>query len=280
MNVIKTILVPTDFSVPADYAVHYAFKLAGEFDASMILYHSFIPFESGFYPLSQSKKENLETENNFIKLLNVIKESLLKSNKKISISIHVDRGPENKRIIEFCKKKHIDLIVMGTKGASGLKEVVIGSFTADVMTKAPCPVLAIPQNATLGTLKKITYISDYHKNDIPAINFLSELSKPFNAKINILHIDGEHASGREEKAFTQHKQEIKRQCKNVHLSFQHVAGQDISKAILQITSKNKTEILAMPLIRREGMWNRMFHKSIRKTMACHTHIPLLTIPIK
>ncbi|MEH6769109.1 universal stress protein [Maribacter arcticus] len=50
--------------------------------------------------------------------------------------------------------KNIDLIIMGTKGASGIKAVSLGSNTGNVITKVPCAVLAVPENANIGTQKK------------------------------------------------------------------------------------------------------------------------------
>lgn len=273
--------MPTDFSIPADNAVHYAMKLAKVFDASIILYHSFIPFESGFYPLAQSKKENKNTEDNLINRLAKIKDKLLKSNENILVAIHVDRGPESIRLVEFCKKNKIDLIVMGTMGASGLKEVIIGSFTADTMTKAPCPVLAIPQKCKFKIPKKITFASNYHKKDIQSIKFLLKWNEPFKAKINILHIDdGEHVPESEEEVFGNYKKKIEKQCEDISLSFQHIEGKDISKAILHTTLNDKTDILSLSPIKREGIWTRLFHKSITKTTAYHIRIPLLTISTK
>jgi nucleotide-binding universal stress UspA family protein len=276
----KTILVPTDFSIPADYAIHYALKLAKIFDASIILYHTFIPFESGFYSLAQSDKENLETEKNLTDRIAKIRDVILKSDKVIPISIHVDRGPERIRLIEFCKKKKIDLIVMGTKGASGLKETIIGSFTADVMTKATCPVLAIPKKCKFKMPEKITYASDYNKKDNKVIQSLSKLNVFFQAKINILHIDdADQTPESEEKAFNNFKSKMARQFKEIPLSFQHITGRNIVETILQATLNDKTDILAMSPIKREGIWNYLFHKSITKTTAYHIRIPLLTIPV-
>ena len=130
----KTILCPTDFSILADSAIHYAVKMAVFFDASLILYHCFIPFESGFYPLRSSNQENLDTKTILTNHLTAIMNSIVDKNPSLSITIHVDQGPEGIKITEFCKKKKIDLIVMGTKGASGLKDKLIGSFSAEVMT--------------------------------------------------------------------------------------------------------------------------------------------------
>lgn len=67
---------------------------------SIILHHSFIPFESGFYPLAQSK--NFETEKNLIARLTAIKTHILKSNKDIPIEVQVERGPESVQMTKFC----------------------------------------------------------------------------------------------------------------------------------------------------------------------------------
>lgn len=281
MNLIKTILVPTDFSIPADYAIHYAIGLAEKMNSSIILYHSFIPFESGFYPRSQSTKENLETEKNLINRLDKIKNGLLETNKQLSVSIHVDRGPESIRLVEFCKKKKIDLIIMGTTGASGLKEVIIGSFTADTMVKAPCPVLAIPNGCKFKIPKKITFASDYNQNDTKAIDFLLKWNEYFNAEMHILHIDNEdHSIESNDTTFINYKQKIKDQFKDFPLSFEHIKGDSVSNTLIETALNDETDILVILPIKHRNCWDNLFHKSITKKTAFHIPIPLLAIPTK
>ena len=276
----KKILVPTDFSISADYAIHYAVELAKLFDASIVLYHSFIPFESGFYSIIESDKENLEEERNLTKRLDKIKSHILKSNKEIPVSVHVDRGPKSIQITKFCKKNKIDLIVMGTKGASGLQEAIVGSFTADVMTKAPCPVMAIPQKCKFQMPKKLTYVSDYGRKDIRIIQSISELNSFFKAKINIMHIDDINNANESAREFNKYKIKIGNHFSGIPFSFQHVEGEEVAKKILDLTLTDKTDILVISPIKKEGIWNHLFHKSITKTIAYHIHIPLLTITIK
>lgn len=187
----KTILVPTDFSIPADSAIHYAIKMAVLWDASLILYHSFIPFESGFYLLSLSEKENLEAQKILTDRLTTIKNSIIKKDPNLSISIHVDQGPEDIKIIDFCKKSKADLIVMGTKGASGLKEKLIGSFTAEVIANAPCPVLAIPNKYKFKVPKKITYATNYAKKDKKVLQSLLEFNRFSMLKLTFCTLIGE-----------------------------------------------------------------------------------------
>lgn len=279
MNAIKTILVPTDFSLAADSAIHYALKTTSQIDVSIILYHCFIPFESGFYPLTLSKKENLDNNKILTDRLNAIKHSILKKNAHLSISTHVDQGPQGIRITEFCKKKKVDLIIMGTTGASGLKEKLIGSFTAEVMTEASCPVLAIPEKYKFKLPKNITYATNYGKKDKKVIQSLLKLNLVINPQINILHIDRGINFFTAEEDYEKYKKTIETQFKDLSFTFNHVVGEDIKKTLLKEIVTNKTDILVMNPLKRKGIWNRIFNQSVTKKIAYHINIPLLSIPI-
>lgn len=280
MTFIKKILVPTDFSMSADYAINYAIELAALLDASIILYHTFIPFESGFYPLTQSIKENLETEKKLSNRLAKIRDAILTSKKDIPILIHVDRGPISITVAEFCEKNKIDLIIMGTKGASSIKEILIGSFTAEVMTKAPCPVLSIPFEYKFKMPKKITYATNYGKKDKKVIRLLLQLNDLFEADFNILHIDENSNNKTAEEKLNKYKKTIEDQYKDISFTFNHVVGKEVSKALLEETLADNTDILVVNPIKRKGIWQKVFHKSVTKRTAYRIHIPLLTIPGK
>lgn len=275
----KTILVPTDFSPTADFAIRYAYELAGLYEGSIILYHTFIPFESGFYSPEQRRKDNLETENNLVRRLTTIRETISTEGKNIPIDIQVDRGPSSVRLLEFCKKKNIDLIVMGTTGATGLKEVVIGSFTADIMTSAPCPVLAIPNGYQFRMPQTITYASDYLSNEIPAIRYLLALNEFFKAKINFLHIDDtDVAPAESERQFEGFRQAVESNFPGLSLSFRHIAAEDIALEIVKTAINENIDLLAMSPVRREGFWDCLMKRSVTKTIAHQIPIPLLAIP--
>lgn len=276
----KTLLVPTDFSIPADSAIIYAAQLAVLWDASLILYHSFIPFESGFYLRSLSQKENLENQQKLMDRLAKIQNKILKKNPSLSISIHVDQGPEGIKIIEFCKKRKVDLILIGTSGASGLKEKLIGSFTAEVMTKAPCPVLAIPNKYKFRIPKKITYATNYGKNDKKVLEILLKFNEVFNASISILHIDWGMTFFTADDDYTKYKKSIQNHFKDFEFTFNHSSGKDITKTILEETLLDNTEMIVMNPLKRKGMWDQIFEKSVTKKIAYHVPFPLLTIPTK
>lgn len=277
---IKKILVPTDFSLTASNAIHYALELSKIFNTEMILYHSFIPFESGFYASIQSKKENIVTEKKLTNQLTKTKNQIQKLNNKITISVYVDRGPENIQLIKFCKKNKVDLIVMGTNEVSGIKEILIGSFTSEVMTNAPCFVLAIPKKYKFKFPKIITYASNYSRKDNLVLQSILDINSFFNAKLNVIHIDIIDDYKETTKAFNKYKTKIENSFIDIEISFQHIKGEDIVDNILSTTLTNKTDFLILNPIRKKGIWNQLFQKSISKTICYHIKIPLLTIPIK
>lgn len=109
---------------------------------------------------------------------------------------------------------------MGTTDASGLKEVMIGSFTAEIMTKLSCPILATPKNYQFKLLEKITYAIDFDSEDILAIKYIAQLNTSFNGQIHILHVcDHANISAAEEIKFAQYKEKVEKQCEGIPLLF-------------------------------------------------------------
>jgi hypothetical protein len=87
------------------------------------------------------------------------------------------------------KEKKIDLIVMGTKGASGLKEMTMGSNTGDVMTKVKCPLLAVPENTTYHRPKEIAFPTSYHLGyDIKVLDDLKKIALLNDSTLRFLYI--------------------------------------------------------------------------------------------
>ncbi|TDB68035.1 universal stress protein [Arundinibacter roseus] len=280
MKKIKTILVPTDFSVPAEYALEYAIQLAKILEASVILYHAFIPFESGFYPPAQRKKGNDETERNLLRQLSKMAEKIRSQDDSISVSVELDRGPEHIRLLDYCKQTNVDLIVMGTKGASGLKEVTIGSFTAEIMTQSTCPVLAIPGDTVFRHPEKLMYASGYEAKEGPALVFLNDFTNEFSAELCVLHVwDDEYSEERKEEIRSAYKTLIDQHFTHKTPQLLEVDSENIIESILALATNNETDILAISPIKREGIWNWIFRKNFVKSTAHKITIPLLTIPI-
>lgn len=144
MNV-KTILVPTDFSPDADQALSTAIELAELFGAKIVVLHAYhldIPVVSPMaagYMLPEGFYEDLR---------DCAKAQVNKVTEKVTAKGIEATGialsePASMAVVEQAKSLPADLIVMGTRGLSGLKHVLLGSVAERVVRTAPCPVLTV-----------------------------------------------------------------------------------------------------------------------------------------
>jgi nucleotide-binding universal stress UspA family protein len=141
---VKKILVPTDFSESARYALNYAVDLNRELKARLYLLHVLQDFtEFSEYNLSPSilPQLYLEFEENAAKRLEDMMADMVPS--EISCGTYILHGVPFYEIIQFAKKENIDLIVIGSHGRTGLKHVLFGHTAEKVVKKASCPVLTV-----------------------------------------------------------------------------------------------------------------------------------------
>ena len=144
MNV-KTILVPTDFSADAEKALSTATELAKLFGARIVVLHAYhvdIPVVSpmaGGYALPQGFYEDLRSQAT-AQVEKLAKEAAAEGIEATGIAL---QDPAAGAIAAQAESLPADLIVMGTRGLTGLKHVVLGSVAERVVRTAPCPVLTV-----------------------------------------------------------------------------------------------------------------------------------------
>jgi nucleotide-binding universal stress UspA family protein len=143
---LDSILVATDFSEGAEEAVSYAADLAAHFEAEIVLLHAYnveipmaSPMMSGGYVLPDgffeeiAKQARLQTEE---------KAKALQAKGLRVTPVALDE-PAALAITGEAERRKVDLIVMGTRGLTGLKHIALGSIADKVVRTAPCPVLTI-----------------------------------------------------------------------------------------------------------------------------------------
>jgi len=145
------ILLPIDFSTTSDSAVAYAISLAGKYGAKLYLLHVIdeTTEASGFY-IPHLSYENLDKE---IKAgaQKKLKEFCLKQLKGVKdYTFDVVEGIPYKEITAYADAHGINLIVMGSRGRTGIDRFVFGSTTERVLRSSPCPVLTVhpPEEAS------------------------------------------------------------------------------------------------------------------------------------
>jgi nucleotide-binding universal stress UspA family protein len=141
----KKILVPTDFSANAMKAIFYAAEIAKKSSATVYLLHVIEPLTDRIHqPYALHERLEEEIANNRLKELNLLQKSIALTYPGFKTEADLANGTVTNSISDFAGNNQIDLIVMGTKGATGLKEIFIGSVAAGSIGRTKIPVLAIP----------------------------------------------------------------------------------------------------------------------------------------
>jgi nucleotide-binding universal stress UspA family protein len=167
------------------------------------------------------------------------------------------------------------MIVMGTKGASGLQEVLLGSNTAAVMERATCPVLAVPENSRFTPIKKIAFATDFRENDIEAINYLTSIAMLFGAGLVIVHVADPVVPQNYEAALLKvFQEEIKTRSRFKDISFEIIKGSNTVKVLNEFIKVNGIDMIAVST-RKKNFFTRFFDKSFTKQLAYHSVIPVM-----
>ena len=275
------ILLPTDFSKASLNAIEYALNFASGGNAKFIFYHSFIPFNSALSGTPEyNRKEIIKVEQELKIRIEKLKFKMIEKFPDVAIEICIDKGAKTRQIISYSKKNKIDLIIMGTTGASGLKEIILGSVTVDIIAKSECPVLAVPSNYKHRSIQKMLMPTNYALHDLIALKFLFQFSVTKNAAIHFLHIlQKGKPSVKDTELMEAFKKTINSLLKKRNKEFSLHQGDDAEQSISRLVKKEKINLTVMTTIKRKSFIDRFFNSSLTKKMACHTRIPLLAIPV-
>ena len=188
------VLLPTDFSANAKYAIDYALRLFEDETVEFYLWHvvkastyvtddllttgaSFSVYEA----VVKSAKDALDG------LAEDLKSEF--SNQKHSFKIILDYDNFIDSANQVLEKEDINLIVMGTKGMDNLEKSIFGSNTLRIIQRTSCPVLVIPDKYIYRPIKKIAftckYAADYEKEEFKILNKLAQME---DAEVEIIHV--------------------------------------------------------------------------------------------
>ncbi|MDP1728333.1 MAG: universal stress protein [Bacteroidota bacterium] len=272
----KTILVPTDFSKNADNALKFAIGLAKEEKDKILLLNAWeIGYPATEIPITGEiiAQQLLSAETNSKKRLDSIILKLRESDVKCDrISVE---GQVVDAVLNAIEKYRVNLVIMGTKGASGLKEIFIGSNTAKVIQKTNCPLIAVPKGAVFNSLKRITFATNYKTEDIKALKKVVKIAKLFKADITLLHVADENYKKEESeillKTFTD---KVTKKLQFSQLTYKLIYGKNIEKKLDDYVKQKHADLFVMSTL-HPNLFDRLFGGSLVKTMAYHTKMPLM-----
>jgi len=175
------ILVPMDFSAPSDAALEHARAFARTWNGSLHLLHVTAerltpPHAAGDHADPTAMRE--------------IRDRLVDADRERRLTIRVvERKPPAEAIINYARFAHIELIVMGTHGRTGVAHLLMGSVAESVVRSAPCPVLTVHQgSASTPAFTRILVPTDFSEPSDAALDCARSLQVQFGASIHLLHV--------------------------------------------------------------------------------------------
>ncbi|TRX47144.1 universal stress protein [Fulvivirga sp. M361] len=189
----QKILVPTDFSDEAGYAVELAIRVAKKMNAEIFLLH--VVEDSSVTSVSYTGEIDLPDMQDrlfIVKLIERAKAQLadtIAAHSDVNITQHLRVGNPYHNIKDIITEQQVDLVVMGTTGVSGINELLIGSNAEKVVRHAKCPVLTVKQSAEDYDFNDIVFATDLNKQDEVCVNAVKNFGKMFDAKIHMVRIN-------------------------------------------------------------------------------------------
>lgn len=277
---IKKIICPTDFSVAATNAIEYAAELAQELNVELQLLNVQSLFPVVAIPVGMNINERVHDSS----------KSLAQTCYEINELFHIQSTYEIIATSEGLAKAISDeanensLIVMGTNGVDSMYQYFFGSNTYQLIKKAKCHVLMVPEKVTYGIISKIVFAWSYETNYPVLISMLKELISIFNPKIiftpliTFLHVS-KQPSPMDNEIFLLLKKEIGSEIKEkIKIEFEEIVSDDIPESINNYMEKSESDILMMAVMDRELIGN-IFHRSVSKKITGIAEYPFLVMHV-
>lgn len=277
----KNILLPTDFSANSWNAIKYAINFFEKEPCNFYLLHvnrlSNSIINDSLYMASDEVIEDVYTKPVKIQLHEIMKRIVTqcspnKSHKFFALS---DYNFFIESIRQHVKDKKIDCIVMGTKGASGLRKIIVGSNTGDVITKVKCTTLAVPENAQFVKLEEIAFPTDFSLiYDIQILKPLSEILESSQSALKILHISKRKTDLNTDQ--NKNKELLHDYFKHLNHSFYYLTNSKVEKALQCFVESRNINMICMVAKNLNYFQQILFHSKVEE-ISYHIETPFLVL---
>lgn len=276
----KNILIPTDFSDNAYRAISYAVRLFKNEDCSFYLLHTYTPaiYQSeyllhspGQLGLGDIYRTDSETR------LEELKSKIISNynNPRHQFITQSAFSVLMEAIDEIVERKKIDLIIMGTQGATGAKEIFLGSSTVHTIKRAKCPVLAIPFAYEYETPKSILFPTDYEIDySLALLREVLLISEIHKSTIDIMHVCTSYELNDKQE---RNKKKLNALLSKTEHRFHELPDQGVIEAINNIQPEQHAQLLVM-VKNKHSFLENLFLKPVINQIGFHTSIPFLVLP--
>lgn len=280
----KTIIVPTDFSEQAGYALDLAVQIARRSSAKILLLNVIEGMRS-FSFNTMGEAESATGEEAFIikKLIEQTRENLYDVKTKpeyadVEIESLVEMGNPYQSIGSVVGEHNAELIVMGTKGASGVDEVMIGSNTERVVRYAQCPVVTIKEKLDLDSIKNIVFATNLTEDQDDVVNRVKAMQKQLGAELHLIKVNTPNNFHTQRQSAEEFRKYLaKHEFENAHTHVYNEAteedgiiyfAEDLGQCMIAIGTHGRTGIL------------HLLSGSIAEDLVNHSKVPVWTMSMK
>lgn len=273
------ILVPTDFSNLSKVAIEYAIKMANRVNGTVTLLHVMTNVVKPTRASLQEEAKAIGLEASALaneRFIPILEEAEQFNKTGNPIGVKIRRGRSFSNIVRlFANRNQIGMIIMGTKGASGLTKYVLGSNAVSVMDASRIPVLAVPARAQFKNFKNVVYAADLKYLEAE-VNAMKPYLKLLDATLHVVHVCDK----------TKNEEELQREVKSILKQVDYrkstvmiKSGKPVDRVIDLYVKELKADMVTMFTHKRTAYEN-LFHRSMTKKMAFQSHVPLLAFKNK
>jgi nucleotide-binding universal stress UspA family protein len=277
----KTILVPTDFSKPAQWALEVATAIAKKSGGQIILLHIVEQPTSDSFNVSgqvfegEGWEEKLFTlrliENNKAQLAQMAQ---FAETSGVTVKCEMRLGNPFHGMRTVITEHKVDLVVMGTSGRTKFEEMIVGSNTEKVVRYAKCPVLTVHEQPSGKDFVNIVYATSLNQNEKEFAQVVKNAQEMYNAKIHLVRINTpinfqpDHEVKRVMKDFA-----IKLKLQDYTMNIYNDRSEE--EGILHFAASINADLIAMATHGRTG-FAHVLVGSIAEDVVNHAKRPVLT----
>jgi nucleotide-binding universal stress UspA family protein len=273
----KRILVPTDFSDHAEYALRVAAQIAKANNSEIMLLHMLeLPHQgSDAIGSGSAIPEIMFFKNKAIERLEELMDADFLKGIEVSEIIQFEKAFEG--ILAVSKKNKVDFIVMGSHGASGFQELFIGSNTEKVVRFSDVPVLVIKNDTSKFNASNFVFASDFSEEIKAPFAKVAALAKTFNSHLDLVMINTPNSFKPTHVAESIMNEFVKGF--NLPKFALHIYNDvNVEKGILNFANAVNADLIGMCTHGRTG-FSHFFNGSISEDLVNHTVRPVVTFKI-
>jgi len=272
----KKILFPTDFSETAKNAFIYALNIAQKNNAVIYVLHIYkSPIINSRIPAEFISNYNLDTELRTFENFRDKSKAMHKFTDEngfsdVEIKLILREGYFTKNIKEFAEEeKDIDLVVMGTSGASSyLEKTFFGSNTVNTIENLNIPVLSVPAKAKINQGQAIAFTTLFKEKDKEALEKLIEIAQKFDSKVYCLHVN------KNNKNLDDVLSEWKKHYEEKPVQFEILDYEgSVNKSILNFVKEKQIGMIAA-VSRNLNFFEELFSPSFTKSISYESDVPI------